>query len=196
MPTPHLLPADVELLLDDEAGPALASLRAHVEQCAACQSMLAVERDLLDLLEHVPHVAPTASFQDRVMARVEVFEPWHVSLRDTAQRLVPPPGPWRWMIGAGLVGGMATVTALVVWVALRFDRALYLWHLAVERTQASIIAGVGRVIQLALGDAASSAVLVGGLPAAVVALVGIAATLGAATFGLRGLVAVARRRRN
>jgi hypothetical protein len=192
----HLLPDELERLLDDEAGPDVAPLRAHVTACAECQERLTVEQELLELLDHLPYTSPGGGFQQRVMSQVQVFEPWHVALRDTLRLLVPPPGPWRAIVGVGIAGAVVSLSAMVLWVALRFDMALYVGQLAVERAQQALVAGVGGLVQLALGDAAAAALQSSGAPSVLLALAGIGSTLLVATLGLRGLVAVARRRRN
>lgn len=192
----HLFPDELELLIDSEEGPSLAPLRAHVDGCPECRDLLAVEQELVELLEHLPHTAPTGGFPERVMSQVQVFEPWHVAARDSLQKLVPPPGPWRTVASVGVAGAVTSVSALVLWVALRFDMALYVGQLVVERAQGALIAGVGSVVRAALGETAAAALQTGGAPSALLALAGIGSALLVATLGLRGLVAVARRRRS
>lgn len=192
----HLLPDEVELLLDDEAGFGIGALRAHVEACGECQARIAVERELVELLEHVPHLAPAGAFHDRVLSQVRVVGPWHVSAMDTLRRFVPPPGPWRTLIGAGLTCAGIIIATALAWIALRFDEAVYTGQLLVSHAQSALITAAGGAVDLVFGDAAAGVLRVAGVPAAVTALAAIGATGLAATLGLRGLVVVARRRRS
>src|SRR3954466_2185679 len=91
----HLLPEDVEFLLDGDQGFGSHPLRKHLEACDDCRVKLERARGLNELLERLPHVAPSRDFPSRVMSRVHVFEPWHVTLLETARRAVPTQGPWR-----------------------------------------------------------------------------------------------------
>ena len=86
----HLLPNEIDLLLDGEVGFGVSPLRAHVDECEDCQARLTRSRRVVDVLEDLQHFAPTPRFADRVMAQVQIVEPWHVSAVDTARRFVPP----------------------------------------------------------------------------------------------------------
>ena len=72
----HLLPNELDLLLDGEVGFGVAPLRVHAADCPACRARLADARVVVDALEGLPHFAPTARFTDQVMAQVQVIEPW------------------------------------------------------------------------------------------------------------------------
>ena len=47
----HLLPNEIDLLLDGEVGFGVAPLRAHVDGCEDCQARLARSRKVVDALE-------------------------------------------------------------------------------------------------------------------------------------------------
>ena len=85
----HLLPDEIDQLLDGEAGFGVAPLQAHVESCAACRAELAEARQVVSALERLPHLATSPLFADRVMSQVQVFEPWHVAALDSVKQWVP-----------------------------------------------------------------------------------------------------------
>src|SRR3954467_1648821 len=78
----HLLPDEIDQLVDDEIGFGTAPLKAHVAECRDCQVRLEEARAVTGLIEQLPRLAPSHRFTDRVMAQVPVFVPWHVAARD------------------------------------------------------------------------------------------------------------------
>ena len=74
----HLLPDEIDLLLDDEVGFGVSPLRAHVRDCADCRDQVGAATLVVEALEDVQHFAPSHAFADRVMSQVPVFVPWHV----------------------------------------------------------------------------------------------------------------------
>jgi len=107
----HLLPNEIDLLVDGEGGFGLAPLRAHVRECAMCRAELEEARQIADALEELPHFAPSMGLADRVMADVPVFVPWHVAARDAVGRWVPQSSPLR---AAAFVMGTAIASVLTV----------------------------------------------------------------------------------
>ena len=117
----HLLPDEIDLLLDDEVGFGVTPLRAHVRECARCRALVDEARVAVDALEAVPHFAPSHLFADRVMAGVPVFIPWHVAARDAAERWLPQAPRTRYIV-AGLATSVASlVTLAILWVATQTD---------------------------------------------------------------------------
>ncbi len=117
----HLLPDEIDLLLDDEVGFGVTPLRAHVRECARCSALVDEARVAVDALEAVPHFAPSHLFTDRVMAGVPVFVPWHVAARDAAERWLPQARRTRYIV-AGLATSVASlVTLAILWVATQTD---------------------------------------------------------------------------
>jgi hypothetical protein len=117
----HLLPDEIDLLLDDEVGFGVTPLRAHVRECARCRALVDEARVAVDALEAVPHFAPSHLFTDRVMAGVPVFVPWHVAARDAAERWLPQARRTRYIV-AGLATSVASlVTLAILWVATQTD---------------------------------------------------------------------------
>src|SRR3954454_20962096 len=91
----HLLPNEIDLLVDGEAGFGVAPLRAHIDECAECRAQFEDARIVVDALEALPHFAPDSRLADRVMSQVPVFVPAHVAARDSVSRWVPQAGPAR-----------------------------------------------------------------------------------------------------
>lgn len=117
----HLLPDEIDLLLDDEVGFGVTPLRAHVRECAQCRALVDEARITVDALEAIPHFAPSHLFADRVMAGVPVFVPWHVAARDAAERWLPQGRRARYVV-AGLATSFASlVTVAILWVATQTD---------------------------------------------------------------------------
>jgi hypothetical protein len=117
----HLLPDEIDLLLDDEVGFGVTPLRAHIRECARCRALVDEARVAVDALEAVPHFAPSHLFADRVMASVPVFVPWHVAARDAAERWLPQARRTRFIV-AGLATSVASlVTLAILWVATQTD---------------------------------------------------------------------------
>src|SRR4051812_10035276 len=109
----HLLPDEIDLLLDDEVGFGVAPLKAHIRDCADCRTKVEDARTVVDALEDLPHFAPSHRFSDRVMSQVPVFVPWHVAARDSALQWLPRSRPARLAVAA-----MATSAASVLTVAI------------------------------------------------------------------------------
>jgi hypothetical protein len=196
MHQPHIQSEEIDLLLDGDEGFAVFPLRKHLAECPDCQARLERARAVNRLLESVPHVAPRPDFANAVMSRVQVFEPWYVSLADSVRQLVPRTGPWR--IAAGLAaGGVAvSLSALAIWVSLRLDLAVYAVQLGGSRLQAATVGIVSSAVSGMFGEQALSIVRDGGTPALVIAVTVFFASLAGATFAFRGLLAAARRRGN
>ena len=191
----HLLPQEIDLLLDGEAGFGLQPLKAHVRECDECRAELEAARELVLALEHMPHFAPSALFAEKVMAQVQVFEPWHVAARDSARRWLPQSRPMQWVAGA-----MAASTAFVLsigalWLLGRADLLLFVTQTLGERARGAMVAGLGRLIGAAFGDAAVAALGTGSTAGVAIAATGLVATVIASAFGLRALAAAARRHR-
>ena len=129
----HLLPNEIDLLVDGEAGFGVAPLRAHVAECDECRARLDDARIVVDALEDLPHFAPDSRLADRVMAQVPVFVPAHVAARDSVTRWLPQSGPAR--AAAAIVGtsiaGLLTVA--MVWLASRGDAAIFATSLFADR---------------------------------------------------------------
>lgn len=190
----HLLPDEIDQLLDGEAGFGVAPLQAHVDSCPACRAELAEARQVVSALERLPHLAPSPLFTDRVMAQVQVFEPWHVSALDAARQWLPASRPAR-----ATALAVASVVALIVsigavWMAVRLDAFLFFFDLAGQRVRTAVFDAAGGAIANTFGAVAVDALRTGGM-AATIGITAFLALIVLAAFGLRAVVATARRRR-
>ena len=79
----HLLPDELDQLLDDELGFGMAPLTAHLSECDECRGRYEDARAVTDLIDKLPHLVPSHRFAENVMSKVEVFVPWHVAARDS-----------------------------------------------------------------------------------------------------------------
>lgn len=190
----HLLPDEIDQLLDGEAGFGVAPLQAHVEKCAACRADLAEARQLVNALERLPHLSPGPHFADRVMSQVQVFEPWHVSALDAAKRWLPRSRSARALALSATSLFALLVSVGAIWMAVRLDAFLFFFDLAGQRARAAIFESVGDAIASTFGTAAVDALRSGGTTAAV-GITGFLLFVVLAALGLRALVTTARRRR-
>lgn len=181
----HLLPNELDLLVDGDVGFGVAPLRAHVEACADCRERLEALRGIAAQLDALPHFTPSVGFSDRVMAQVQVIEPWHVALRDTARGWLPRSTPMRVLALAGAGVAATTVSASAVWLGFR----LHLLGWSAESAVGNGAQGAWAALTSAAGEALNAA----GAPGAVFAgLATVAVTAVGAVFAFRRLAAAAR----
>ena len=83
----HLLPNEIDLLVDGSVNAANAPLRAHLVECDDCRKRFDELRTVSDAVEGVPHFVPKLRFADSVMAGVQVSEPWHRTVAQSATHL-------------------------------------------------------------------------------------------------------------
>jgi hypothetical protein len=183
----HLLPDEIELLLDGDVGLDSAPLEAHVRACTRCQAELDEGRRIIEAVEHAPQLDPSPLFAAHVMAQIQVRVPWQVSARDAmerwAERLTPRSRPLRVLAGAGALAVAAVLSVGCVWLLTHLNAALFVAGMLATQLRASA-AVVGQWIATTL--------LGGAGPGAAIA--GILGTLVAALM-LRSVVAAARRQR-
>lgn len=196
MQHPHLLPDDIELLVDHEESPRTALLRGHLAECDDCRLEFELAESVGRMLDRLPHEAPAPGFSGRVMAQVQVFEPWHVALVDTLRRVIPASTPVRVVATAGAAAMALTLTAMAVWAALRPDLVLYAARLAIARVETALVTAGGTLVSDLFGDAALNAVREGGAGMLAAGLALVLMAFAAAAFGLRRLIATARHRGN
>lgn len=188
----HLLPNEIDLLVDGDAGFGVAPLRAHLAECGECRARYDELRLVAETVEALPHFTPNLRFADGIMARVQVVEPWHVAATEYARRFVPASTPMRLLVGAGAGAAALAVSGSAAWLAFRGDLAGWVVNLFIDRTRQTLVTGAGEVAAGALGADAATALASGGLAtlgltSAVLALAAIGAVL-----GFRRLAATAR----
>ncbi|MGQ0646648.1 MAG: anti-sigma factor family protein [Gemmatimonadaceae bacterium] len=191
----HLLPEEIDLLVDNEEGFGVAPLRTHLEGCPSCRARFDALATVVSALESLPHVAPAPRFTERVMSQVHVFEPWHVALRDSIRRWIPQSSVGKAVVGA--TGGVMAVlmTAIVIWIGRRADAVLFLSNLVMERTREGLASLLTETVVALFGATAATAVRNGGA----VVMLGTAGLLAAAVvgvaFGVKAVATAGRSRR-
>jgi hypothetical protein len=189
----HLLPNEIDLLVDGEGGFGLAPLRAHVRECATCRAELEEARQIADGLEELPHFAPSVGLADRVMAQVPVFVPWHVATRDAVSRWVPQARPLR--IAALTVGTTvaALLTVATLWLVTQGDLLALAAGLAGDRVRELAGEGLREVAAALLGEQFLVLLQQMGMIGAGLAALGFLASAAVAVAGLRALATSKRR---
>jgi hypothetical protein len=191
----HLLPNEIDLLLDGEVGFGVAPLRAHVDACEDCQARLARSRKIVDALEDLPHFTPTVRFADRVMAQVQIVEPWHVAMLETARRFVPQSSSMRTLMTATASAVALALTSGAVWLALHADLAAYSFNLAAGRARSALMDGAASIIGTAFGQSGLDALRSSGLRGLALGTGVMVVAVGGAAFGLRALATSKNSRR-
>lgn len=192
----HLLPDEIDLLVDGEVGFGVAPLKAHVANCPDCRARVAEARQLTDALEHLPHFAPRGAFADRVMARVQVFQPWHVAALDSVRRYVPASGPARALAAGLAVIGALLLTAGGIWATARFDVVMLLTSgVALERARLAVLDAISSTIASVFGEPALAAIQASGLNGIAVGIALLLAMIVTAVLGLRAVATASARRR-
>jgi anti-sigma factor RsiW len=189
----HLLPNEIDLLVDGEAGFGVAPLRAHILECEECRERLDDARIVVDALESLPHFAPDVRLADRVMAQVPVFVPAHVAARDTVRRWLP-------QSAAARVAALATgttiagaLTVAMVWLAARGDAVLFVTGLLSDRFRGVIVDGARELALALLGESAFVALQATGALGVSVLLLGFLLTALGTIAGIRRLATAGRR---
>jgi hypothetical protein len=191
----HLLPNEIDLLLDGDVGFGTAPLKAHVRLCTECRAELEEARALVRELEHVPRLGPSGSFGARVMAQVHVFVPWQVALLDAVRAWLPRSRPWMLVAGAGAVSVAALLTLASLWLIARLDTAVFAFELVTQRLRGALLGALSAVVGSAVGQPALDQLRArGALGLAIAAGVLVVLALGA-TAALRALAVGSRGRR-
>jgi hypothetical protein len=191
----HLLPNEIELILDGEEGFGITQLKAHLRDCAPCRASLDEARAVVEALDHLPHFSPSPQFAPKLMARVQVFEPWHVAALDSARRWLPQSRPLRVVAGV-MAASMALAVSLgAVFLATRFDQVLFFGTLAASRGREALVAGLGDTVAALFGDAALDALRTAGPMGMTIGLTAFLVVVAGAALGLRALATASRRRR-
>jgi hypothetical protein len=191
----HLLPDEIDQLLDDELGFGMAPLKAHLSECDDCRGRYEDAGAVTALIDKLPHLVPSHRFADEVMSKVEVFVPWHVAARDTIAAWIPAAGRSRKVAVFAAAGIMGVLTLVTLALATQSDLLLLAADALADRTRDIVVGGVGSVVVGLFGAPAFDAVARYGTLG--FAAVGGMLLLGAggAFASLRALAATANRRR-
>jgi hypothetical protein len=189
----HLLPEEIDLLLDGEVGFGTPPLKAHVRSCAVCSMELEGARALVRRLEHLPHIAPSPLFASRVMTRVQLFVPWHVALVDSVRGLIPQSRALRFA-AAGLFATIAVVlTTVSVWAFTRLDAVMFTADFVLDRMRTAAFGAVAKGVSALFGEAARP-LLAGGVLGLATAALLLVVTAAAAAAMIRVAAVRARGR--
>ena len=191
----HLLPNEIDLLLDGDVGFGVAPLRAHVATCELCAAELEDARAVVEALDHLPHFSPSPMFAERVMARTQIFQPWHVAALDTVRRAVPTSAPARILVGVAASTMALILTTLTVFLVTRLEALLFLGQLVVQRSRDALLAAVDGLVGSVLGEVALSALRSSGGAGIAVAIAAVLVSGALAAGGLRAAVSASRRNR-
>lgn len=191
----HLLPDEIDQLLDDELGFGMAPLKAHLSECDDCRGRFEDARAVTDLIDRLPHLVPSHKFAENVMSKVEVFVPWHVAARDSIASWLPAASRSRKVAVFAAAGVVGVLTLVSLALATQSDLLVFTADVLVDRTRDLVVGGVGSVVVGLFGAPAFDAVARYGTLgfAAVGGLMLLGA--GGAFASLRALAATASRRR-
>ena len=147
----HLLPNEIDLLVDGETGFGVQPLREHVAACSACRTRLTEAQEVVSALNAIPLMSPRIGLADRVMSRVPVFVPWHVAARDTVRDWMPA-SPVARVLAAVLVAVVGTVVSgLTLWIATRGDVLATLTAAVGEQARSSLADALGGIVVALFG---------------------------------------------
>jgi hypothetical protein len=189
--TRHLLPDELDLLLDGETGFGVQQLTAHLRDCAQCRDELAALRAFVMDIETLPEIAPAGGFADRVMHEVHVFEPWHVAIRTSVDGWVPSSPLARIAAGTALTGAATLVTGAAAWGWAHRDATVFVGGMVTERAREGLLASLASVAHGLVGPLGTT--FGSGLPLLGVAGATLLAGAGLGFLGLRAVAARARR---
>ena len=189
----HLLPNEIDLLVDGEAGFGVAPLRAHILECDDCRARLDDARIVVDALESLPHFAPDARLADRVMAQVPVFVPAHVAARDSVRRWLPTSSTARVAavaLGTTVAGAL---TVAMLWLATRGDAVLFVSGLLGDRVRTALAGAMRDLAVALLGETALTALQATGAVGTSLLVLGFLLTALGTVAGIRRLATAGRR---
>src|SRR4051794_6345736 len=183
----HLLPNEIDLLVDGEAGFGVAPLRALILECSDCRERLEDARVVVDALESLPHFAPDSRLADRVMAQVPVFVPVQVAARDTVRRWLPQSAVARTAavaVGTTVAGAL---TLAMVWLATRGDAVLFISGLLGDRVRTAVGGALRDLVVALFGESVLTGLQATGALGASLLVLGFILTALGTVAGIRRL---------
>ena len=189
----HLLPNEIDLLVDGEAGFGVAPLRAHIDECGECRARVEDARIVVDALEALPHFAPDSRLADRVMSQVPVFVPAHVAARDSVSQWIPRAGPARVAAAAIFTSAAGVLTLGLIWLATQGDAAVFMTGLLGDRLRGVVVEAARNLASSLLGESALAALQATGTIGVSLLLAGFVVTAFGTVAGIRRLAAIGRR---
>jgi hypothetical protein len=189
----HLLPNEIDLLLDDELGFGVAPLRDHVRECADCRARIDDASAVAEALEGLPHLAPSFTLANRVMAQVPVFVPWHVAARDALAPWMPRSRTAQIAMSAAAGAVGAALTTLSIWLATRDDLVALATGVIGDYVRSAAGGSLQSAMSAMLGPDALASLRGSGLSGLWLAAGGFIVAAAASAIGLRAIAAAARR---
>jgi hypothetical protein len=190
----HLLPNEIDLLVDGEVGFGVAPLQAHVRECDDCRHELEEAQRLATMLEELPRFAPSYGLAERVMAQVPVFVPWHVAARDAVAAWVPSSRPLRVLALAGGSAMAAMLTVATLWILTRGELLAFASAAAGDQVRGVVATGARDVIGTLFGPQVFVAMAQAGTTGLAITAAGFIVAAAVALLGLRSLAAAGRSR--
>ncbi|HEY2374473.1 MAG TPA: hypothetical protein VGH98_00740 [Gemmatimonadaceae bacterium] len=191
----HLLPTEIDLLLDDEEGFGVAPLKAHVRSCPDCTARLEDARLVTDAVEELEHFAPSFSFADAVMTQVPVFVPWHVAARDAVKGWMPGSRPARVAALAVATSVASVLTVAILWIATQTDLLVFASGVAGSRLRELVMDGGREAVASLFGSQTLSLAAQAGSVGIFLLFGGFLAIVAMAAFGLQRMALASSRRR-
>lgn len=192
----HLLPDEIDQMVDGDAGFGVAPLRAHLADCAECSARVAELTAVTDALDALPYHAPRIDFADNVLRQVQIIEPWYVALGETARRLVPRAQPMRALAAVGAGVGAIAVSGSAMWLAFHVGLTSWVFNVALDRGREELLVSAGNVAGEVLGAGGAETLAQGGMPVLAVGAAVLAGSALAAAAGFRRLASAARTQRS
>jgi hypothetical protein len=189
----HLLPDEIDLLLDEEVGFGVGPLKTHIQECEACRSRLEEARVVVDALEDLPHFVPSYAFTSKVMAQVPVFVPWHAAAREWIQQWVPRSAAARAAMVAAAASVASLLTLAIIWIAADTDLLVTVSAGIGGRLRQLVTEAGHATIATLFGEQVFTAVRHAGTFGIALALLVILGTLGGSIAGLRALAVASAR---
>lgn len=191
----HLLPDEIDLLIDDEVGFGVNPLKAHIRGCADCSAKVDEARFVVDALEDLPHFAPSHDFSNRVMAQVSVFVPWHVTARETIAQYLPQSRSARIAVATLATSVASVLTVAILWIATQTDVLVVASGAAGDQVKRIVFEAGRAILTTVFGDQMFAIIQRTGSVGITVAVLGLLAATGASIAGLHALATASASRR-
>jgi hypothetical protein len=192
----HLLPDEIDLFLEDEAGAGAPGLVAHVAECAECRAQVDDARFVIRELERLPRLAPSHRFADAVMQEVSVIVPWHVALRDTAVRFLPATPAARAAAVAVASLSAAAISGGIIWIFSQGNVPVALTSVAETQMRDLLVNSGARIVSALFGEEALAMLARSGTAGLAALFAGLVAITIGTVASLRAVALAASRRRS
>lgn len=133
-----------------------ATLESHLAGCPECTAEVEEWRALFAGLAVLPHLEPSPGFADRVMANIQLHQPWQVRVAALLRRLLPSStGGW-FLVTAILALPVLTMGGALTWLISRPGLSLdELWIYLGFRAENLLVSLVRRIAVLVLENQTS-----------------------------------------